>query len=312
MNRSESIQILAISSTIEDQHLLVRWQMDLSAGSPVGRDMDDHTTDDEALTGGTEGRSNPDSCEVPEDTSPEDDQRKSHNSAAPALALVASRASTTSQRDDEEESASACSVDNGGRSIAMVHAWHPEGGNGRDPPEQRRACVETEAASTGAGEHDEGSRVEQLHVPEIHKPIQYRCLPAAAPPVGQIPHYAYQRQMSSSSVVQGPGPSRGFRGYHPIEQFQQRQAPPPHYVYPPYVHVAPTVPTVHTQKPPQPQVLTLRQRSASDKGCSCSKTQCLKLYCSCFTNNLLCNKEVCICSDCKNCEAESAEGTFCS
>ena len=281
--------------------------MDLSTGSPVRGDMDDLTVDDTTLIGGTAGRSKPDGCGIPEDTSPKDDQRKSRN---PALAPVGSRSSTTSQRDDDGESASACcSVDTGGRTISMVHAWHPEGGNGRDSPD---ATVRAEAVSAGTGEHDEGSRVEQqFHAPKIHKPIQYRCLPAA-PPVGQIPHYSYQRQMSSTSVVQGPGPSRGFRSHHPIEQFQQRQAPPSHYVYPPYAHVAPTVvPTVHTQKPPQPEVLTLRQRSASDKGCSCSKTQCLKLYCSCFANNLLCNKDVCICSDCKNCEAESAEGMFC-
>ena len=35
------------------------------------------------------------------------------------------------------------------------------------------------------------------------------------------------------------------------------------------------------------------------KPCNCEKSQCLKLYCECFSRNELCNK-FCNCRDCKN------------
>ena len=44
------------------------------------------------------------------------------------------------------------------------------------------------------------------------------------------------------------------------------------------------------------------------KGCTCRKTKCLKLYCFCFSNSLVCNPRLCICVDCANTPAEAALG----
>lgn len=46
-------------------------------------------------------------------------------------------------------------------------------------------------------------------------------------------------------------------------------------------------------------IQTGSQENLNGKPCNCEKSQCLKLYCECFSKNELCTK-FCNCRDCKN------------
>ena len=53
-------------------------------------------------------------------------------------------------------------------------------------------------------------------------------------------------------------------------------------------------------------------QTAEDMKCTCTKNNCLKLYCGCFRQDVVCNSN-CICIECKNTEEESGpkgERTF--
>ena len=55
------------------------------------------------------------------------------------------------------------------------------------------------------------------------------------------------------------------------------------------------------------EVLPQSQRTTENTKCSCTRTKCLKLYCECFRNDLVCTDN-CECLDCKNTIEESEPG----
>mmetsp|Transcript_3037 Transcript_3037/g.4491 ORF Transcript_3037/g.4491 Transcript_3037/m.4491 type:complete len:566 (+) Transcript_3037:1762-3459(+) len=51
------------------------------------------------------------------------------------------------------------------------------------------------------------------------------------------------------------------------------------------------------------------ERKDGDVGCSCQRSKCLKLYCVCFQQGLMC-KDSCVCLNCKNNHAYSGPGGY--
>jgi len=56
------------------------------------------------------------------------------------------------------------------------------------------------------------------------------------------------------------------------------------------------------------QLVPNQQRTSQQKGCTCRKTKCLKLYCHCFANSVVCSTQVCFCEGCKNTPEELEKG----
>ncbi|KAL9181390.1 hypothetical protein ACHAXT_010195 [Thalassiosira profunda] len=225
-----------------------------------------------------------------------------------------------------DEVTSAWSLDSDGRPVPLQHAWHPSAPppppgstfSARGAPHSRRGAHAAPGGQFRPHRPGPGRPASPLqrgpYPPQYyghgHSPEGYRGAghPVQRPPP-QDPHYppgAAHRapQFMEQRPPYPEPPSSRSSGYYFPESYPRADSYHPSHGTHPSAYPRPMSDTASSSNP----LLPARTRRPNDKGCSCRKTKCLKLYCQCFAASLLCSPAACVCEGCKNTPAEFDKG----
>lgn len=192
---------------------------------------------------------------------------------APAAAGMNDHVSTTWSQDDQ------------GRPVSLHHSWHPNHPAPREP--QPHASTANYGYMRDSRPLRSSPDYFQYRRPPSRQQIGYR-------------HYDDQNRVMISQYNQRVEPSNAYYEAKRLEQEALRKdfesktglLLPPH-------NTEPAPIAYHQPAPVRPMA-----PSNNGNGCSCKKSKCLKLYCACFSNSILCRAD-CKCDGCLNSSEES-------
>lgn len=250
---------------------------------------------------------------------------------APAFyARSGSNVSTSSHDRQGDMVATWHSVDNEGRPVSVSHSWHPSHQQHSRPGQQHHMGYFAQHQFTSIPSHAQYYRTTSHDSyrpdasPRPNYPPDFDGNSANHHPSfpsrlqSLVSHGSYYQETAAHMLPPRQSPMTAPVEVHrptshtsstgsvsfPIQQQQQEQIPRDHAARP---AAAMTV-MYHGERPMMPGARANVTNMKSDKACTCRKTQCLKLYCYCFSASMVCNPRLCICEDCKNTSAEAALG----